>query len=140
MVLAGLFYKELKCLRVVLATSARLARNFCAANVRLKTTPDRLNPLESFSLVKVFWGNEINHFEMRYPVFMVAFMTLLRAPVSSQPRGYAFDPKTGTEFRWYVDTTGNKHIATFNRTQRSLWNLTIDSLGNRSGTDENGDF
>ena len=71
---------------------------------------------------------------------MVTFVTLLRATVNSQPRGYAFDPRTGTEFRWHVDTTGNKHIATFNRTQRSLWNLTIYSLGNRSGTDENGDF
>jgi hypothetical protein len=71
---------------------------------------------------------------------MFAFVALLRAPVSSQPRSYAYDPKTGTKFRWHVDTTGNKHIATFNRTHRSLWNLTIDSLGNRSGTDENGDF
>ena len=71
---------------------------------------------------------------------MVACVTLLRTPVSSQPRSYAFDPKTGTEFRWHSDATGNKHITTFNRTQRSLWNLTIDSLGNRSGTDENGNF
>jgi hypothetical protein len=36
MVLAGLFCKELKCLRVVLATSAGLSRNSRAANVRLK--------------------------------------------------------------------------------------------------------
>lgn len=77
---------------------------------------------------------------MRYVLLVLAPVALLSLEAHGEPRGYAFDPKTGTEFRWHVDDSGTKHIAAFNRAQRSIWNLTIDPEGNRSGTDENGNF
>lgn len=77
---------------------------------------------------------------MRFLWFIAAALTLAGTPVSGEPRGYAFDPATGTEFRWRMDADGIKHITGYNRAQGALWSFTIDPSGNRTGRDEDGDF
>lgn len=60
--------------------------------------------------------------------------------IGQEPRGYAYDPTTGTEFRWRTDQDGNRHIVETNRQSKTIANTTIKSDGSQKGIDGDGTY
>lgn len=60
--------------------------------------------------------------------------------LGQEPRGYAYDPVTGTELRWRTDQDGTRHIVERNRTTKRIASSKVDVHGNESGIDADGTY